>query len=371
MLEEIQSRVAEISEINNISNITETPDFWLRLLLCVGGFFIAYLFSRLVRYKLMPALVKKLKSGKNKGFYLIANGFSKPAPVFVWTVSFYLACLFLPLPTQILQPLLSVLHKLLNLTLICLFAWGLINSSDVGPLLFHDMRDRLDLEMDTTASNFLNKIIKGVILVFAGLMILQELGVQVDSLIASLGLVGLNVSLAAKDYATNFFGGLVVIMEKPFSIGDWILCPDGEGEVVDISFRSTRIRQQNNTVLVIPNSTLVNNAVTNYTEIEKRLAKFILGIAYQATKEQLDHLMQDIRSMLASRDDVHEDSIRVRFTGFGASSLDLLVQFYTKTGDYGEFLAIQEAVNFELLGLVQKNGCSFAFPSTSVYIEQT
>lgn len=347
-----------------------TPGAWLQLTFCIVGFLLCYLLSRLVRYKLMPTLVATLKRRKSKGLYVLAKGFAKPAPVMVWSVGFFVACMMLPLPDAVLLPFMNLLHKLLNLNLICLCAWGLIGSSDVGPLLFHDVRGRLDLDMDNTAATFLNKILKGVILVFAGLMILQELGIKVDSLIASLGLAGLTISLAAKDYATNFFGGLIVIFEKPFSIGDWISCSEGEGEVEDISFRSTRIRQLNDTMLVIPNSTLVNGALVNYSKINHRLAKYSIGISYQASRTQLEHLLADIRSTLAARPDVIADSIRVQFTGFGPSSMDLLVQFYVTTSVYAEFLKIQEAFNLDLIELVHKNGCGFAFPSTSVYIEK-
>ncbi len=347
-----------------------TDGAWLRLFLCVGGFFLCYLFSRLVRYKIMPWLVETLEKKQQDGLHLLAKGFSKPAPIAIWSLGIYVSFLFLPLPANIAAPLIVALGKLLRVTMICLLAWGLIGSSDVGPLLFHDMRGKLDLDMDNTVAAFLNKLLKGVILVFAVLMLLQEFGIRVDSLIASLGLAGLTISLAAKDYATNFFGGLVVIFEKPFSIGDWISCSAGEGSVEDIAFRCTRIRQLNDSVLVIPNSVLVSNALTNYSKINRRLAKYTLGVAYSATREQLEHLLSDIREMLAARPDVLSDTIRVQLTGFGASSIDILVQFYVNTGVAADFLKIQESVNLDLMEIVQKNDCSFAFPSTSIYIEK-
>lgn len=347
-----------------------TDGAWLQIFLCVGGFFLCYLFSRLVRYKIMPWLIDVFDKRNKKGLHLLAEGFSKPAPIAIWTLGIYISFLFFPLPPTIYSSLMIGLSKLLRVTMICLLAWGLIGSSDVGPLLFHDMRGKLDLDMDNTVAAFLNKLLKGTILVFAVLMLLQEFGIRVDSLIASLGLAGLTISLAAKDYATNFFGGLVVIFEKPFSIGDWISCSAGEGSVEDIAFRCTRIRQLNDSVLVIPNSVLVSNALTNYSKINRRLAKYTLGVSYSATREQLEHLLADIRTMLAARPDVLDDTIRVQLTGFGASSIDILVQFYTNTGVAAEFLKIQESVNLDLMEVVQKNNCSFAFPSTSVYIEK-
>lgn len=350
--------------------ILNTEGALWRLVTSLIVFAVAYLISRLVRFKIMPWLVDLLKKREKKGAYVLAKGFARPAPVAIWSTGIFLACILLPLPADLAVAFVTVMSKLLRVTMICLLAWGLIGSSDLGPVLFHDVSGKLDLDVDNTVANFLNKVLKGTVLIFAVLMLLQELGFPVGSLLTSLGIVGLTISLAAKDYATNFFGGLVVIFEKPFSIGDWIWCSAGEGEVEDIAFRSTRIRQLNDSVLVIPNSILVSNAMINYSQINRRLAKFTLGVTYDTTRSQLESLLADIRAMLAARPDVHPDTVRVQLTGFGASSIDILVQFYTTTGALADFLKIQESINLDLMDLVYKNGCSFAFPSTSVYIEK-
>ncbi len=351
-------------------HIFATDGSLIRLLLCVAVFALFYLLSRVVRYKIMPWIVSKLENRPKKGFFVIAKGFCKPAPVAVWIFGIFLACLLFPLPADLAFSFTSTMRKLLRISMICLFAWGLIGSSDLGPVLFQDMQGKLDLEVDNTVTSFLNKILKGTVLVFAVLMLLQELNFPVGSLITSLGIVGLTISLAAKDYATNFFGGLVVIFEKPFSIGDWIQCSAGEGSVEDITFRSTRIRQLDDTVLVIPNSLLVGNALTNYSQINQRLAKYTVGVTYDTTRPQLEALLADIRTMLRNREDIDPERINVRLTGFGDSSIDILIQYYANTGVLAEFLQIQESVNLELMDVMEQNHCSFAFPSTSVYIEK-
>ena len=165
-------------------------------------------------------------------------------------------------------------------------------------------------------------------------------------------------------------GGVMVLFEKPFAIGDWIKTTVGEGEVEDIAFRSTRIRTLENAQLVIPNSVVVNEALTNYSRINKRLAKYTIGVTYSATRAQLETLMESIRAMLTAREDIWEDSVRVQFTGFGDSSLNILVQYYAKTGALADFLKIQEEVNLDLMGLMEQAGCEFAFPSVSIYREK-
>ena len=342
----------------------ENPGALVQLAVCAALFIACYLVSRLVRYKVAPWLVSKAERRTKKVLFIFVRGFSKPLPVLVWSVGLYFALLALPLPPAYSAWLRPWLGKLLNIDLISLLAWGLVGSSDIGPLMVQRVQGGLALELDQTVTSFINRLLKGVVLVFAVLMVLEELGAPVASLITSLGIVSLTLSLAAKDYATNFLGGVMVIFEKPFSIGDWITVGNVEGEVIDINFRSTRIRS------MVPNSILINDALTNYSRIHKRLAKFTLGVTYDATRAQLEALMESIRAMLAAREDIWPDSVRVRFSGFGDSSLNILVQYYAKTGALADFLAIQEQVDLDLMGLMEQAGCQFAFPSVSVYREK-
>lgn len=348
----------------------ENPGSLVQLAICVGLFAACYIVSRVVRYKVCPWLVAKSEKRSKKVLFIFVRGFAKPLPVLVWSIGLYFALMALPLPSQYSAILAPWFDKLLNINLIAMLAWGLVGASDIGPLMVQRVQGGLSIEMDPTVTNFINRLLKGVVITFAVLMVLEEVGVPVASLIASLGVVSLTLGLAAKDYATNFMGGVMVLFEKPFAIGDWIKTTVGEGEVEDIAFRSTRIRTLENAQLVIPNSVVVNEALTNYSRINKRLAKFTLGVTYSATRAQLEALMESIRAMLTAREDIWEDSVRVQFTGFGDSSLNILVQYYAKTGALADFLKIQEEVNLDLMGLMEQAGCEFAFPSMSIYREK-
>ena len=348
----------------------EYPGLLVRLALCAAVFAAAFLVSRLVRFQLAPWLVAMAEKRPKKVLFLFVRGFAKPLPVFLWATGLYIALLLVPLPPACAALARPWLDKLYHIVLIALLAWGLAGASDIGPLMMQRVQGNLDLELDATVTAFVNRLLKGVVLVFAVLMVLEVLGAPVTSLITSLGIVSLTLSLAAKDYATNFLGGVMILFEKPFAIGDWISTAEGEGEVEDIAFRSTRIRTIENAQLVVPNSILMNDSLVNHSRIQKRLAKFTLGVTYAATRAQLEALLDSIRGMLQNRPDVWPDSVRVQFTGFGASSLDILIQYNAKTGVLAEFLAIQESVDLELLDLVQAAGCQFAYPSVSVYTEK-
>lgn len=356
---------------NNL--FTETIDGFisnpLRLLICAAMFIVFYLVSRIIRHKLGPWLIQKFEARGHQGVCILLRGLIRPAPVAVWALGLYFALQALPLPAALSVPLHSSLTHLMRITMIALLGWGLVGASDVGPLMMQKFKSQ-QFGVDQTVITFCNRLLKGTVVVFATLMILEELGAPVTSLITSLGIVGLTISLAAKDYATNFLGGVILIFEKPFGIGDWIQTSAGEGAVEDISFRSTVIRTLEDSMLTIPNHILVENPVTNFSKIERRLAKYTIGVTYDATRAQLEELIDNIREELSHRDDVWPDSVRVQLAGFGDSSIDILVQYNARTGQLAEFLKIKEKINLELMDLVAQAGCSFAFPSTSVYIEK-
>ena len=285
----------------------ENPGSLLRL----GGaailFAVVYLISRLVRHKILPWAQRRVDRRKHRLPGILLKGFSKPLPVLIWALGLYAAMFFLPLPDVWLDALLRWALRLLRIALIGLLAWGLIGSSDIAPLMMQNVQGKLDVEVDKTAAAFINKILKIVVICFAVVMVLGELNFDVNGLLAGFGLAGLTISLAAKESATNLFSGLILITEKPFSLGDWIQTGTVEGAVEDIGFRSTRVRTLDGSLVTVPNSLLC---------------------------------------------------------------ADILVQCAVKRPDLAEFLAVQEQINLEILDIMQRQGAEFAFPSQTVYMKQ-
>ena len=219
-------------------------------------------------------------------------------------------------------------------------------------------------------TTLLNKVYKVLIVVLGVMTMAQESGLPVGSIVASAGLVGLTISLAAQDSAKNLFSGLVILLDRPFSIGDWITIGDVSGEVVDINFRSTKVRALDNSVYILTNSTVSSATINNGTLRNKRLYRFTLGVTYDTTRPRLEQLMADLTAMLKASPYTYEDSVLVKLNGFGASSIDLLVSAYLRTADMTRFLQMQNDLNLDLMDVMQKNGVDFAFPSTTVYLEK-
>ena len=176
-------------------------------------------------------------------------------------------------------------------------------------------------------------------------------------------------ALAAKDAAANIIAGIFIILDKPFTIGDWVNNDSLEGSIEEISFRTTKIRAVDQSLIIVPNSKLTNEAVINFSRRGKRRVNLNLELTYRTSREKLEICVDSIRNMLENHPQVSKEDILVRFDKFNGTSLDILICFFTDTADFDEYFKIKENVNFRLVEILQQEGVSMAFPSTSVYVE--
>jgi MscS family membrane protein len=216
---------------------------------------------------------------------------------------------------------------------------------------------------------FLNTVIKSLIVILGTIFVLQELNFDVAALIASLGVVGIGISLASQDTVSNLFGFAAIVTDNPFKVGDFINTPDVTGVVEKVGMRSTRIRQLDQAFVTVPNNLLTNAVVLNWSRLEKRRLNFTIGLTYDTTSQQIRTLIQHLRELLKNTEDVDPESVIVHFVEFGASSLDIIVISQVLLPAWGDFTARKEDIYLEIMEIVEKLGLSFAFPSQSVYIE--
>jgi MscS family membrane protein len=198
---------------------------------------------------------------------------------------------------------------------------------------------------------------------------LQNLGINVSAFIASLGLGGLAFALAAKDTAANLFGGFAILTDNMFKIGDWIKVGSAEGIVEDIGMRTTKIRAFDKRLIVMPNATIANSAVDNFSRRDRRRIVMRIGLVYSTTPAIMNKILQEIREMLKNHPMIHDDPLFVYFDEFDDSSLSLFFYLFTKTADWEKYLQIREDINLKIMDIVEKNGTDFAFPSQSIYFE--
>ncbi|WP_096189304.1 mechanosensitive ion channel family protein [Evansella halocellulosilytica] len=296
----------------------------------------------------------------------ILLAFEKPLRVFFVIIGFYFALLYLPLSEAFNEPMI----KMFRSVIVILMGWGLFNLAASSSTVFTKVGERLDIELDDILLPFLSKLVRFAVVAMAIAMIADVWDYNVSGFIAGLGLGGLAFALAAQDSLSNFFGGVVIITEKPFTIGDWISTPSVEGIVEDITFRSTKIRTFADTLITVPNSTLANESIQNHSRMGKRQITYNLGVTYSTPREKVEACVQRIDQMLRQHEEVDQELIMVRFTEFNSSSLDIFLYFFTKTTEWAEHLEVKEDINLKVMKILEEEGVSIAFPSRSVYLEQ-
>jgi MscS family membrane protein len=209
-----------------------------------------------------------------------------------------------------------------------------------------------------------------LLIVCAGVVIvLQEWGYDVSGLVAGIGLGGLAFSLAAQDTVANLFGFIAIVGDRPFNVGDYIKTPDVEGNVEYVGLRSTRVRQLDQALVMVPNNKLANSAILNWSRLVKRRIDYVLSIRYGTTSQEMSALLNQLRDYLKSQETVEADSVIVNFINFGDSALEVLIRAYVKKADWGEFTLEKERIHLDVMDMVKRAGLNIAFPSRSLYIE--
>jgi MscS family membrane protein len=214
----------------------------------------------------------------------------------------------------------------------------------------------LDSQLIRLGSRLVGLVVATTILVYGG----DELGFPAYSVLAGLGVGGLAVALAAQSTVANLIGSLLLVLEKPFRVGQSVRIGTSEGTVVDVGFRSTRIRTPEHTLLSIPSSSVVNATVENLSVRATRRQRLVIQVAYDTSRHQLDELIGNIRQLLADNPMVEPSGCQVRFNNFAEASLDILVVFYLVVEDYGAELAAREAVLLQIMDAVKQAGVVFA-----------
>ncbi|MBW2267157.1 MAG: mechanosensitive ion channel family protein [Deltaproteobacteria bacterium] len=212
------------------------------------------------------------------------------------------------------------------------------------------------------------KGLKLAVVVLAGLAALDSFGFDVTALIAGLGVGGLAVALAAQKTIENLFGGATLLADRPVQVGDFCRFGDRVGTVEEIGLRSTRVRTIDRTIVTVPNAEFSTLQLENFAARDRIWFHPQLGLRYETTPDQLRYVLVEIRRMLYAHPKVDPDPARVRFVGFGSSSLDLDIFAYLRTCDYAEYLEIAEDLNLRIMDIVAEAGTGFAFPSSTTYL---
>jgi len=249
------------------------------------------------------------------------------------------------------------------------FIWLFYNLSGVFAKYLTVLTDRTENKLDDQLVPLIRKSLRFFVVTMGAILILQNNGYNVASLIAGLGIGGLAVALAARDTLANFFGSITIFMDRPFRIGDWIKIGNVEGIVEEVGFRSTRIRTFYNSLVSVPNSNVSNSDIDNYGLREYRRLKTDLNLTYSTSPEQMEAFVEGIKAIVKANKNFRQDFYEVHFTSFGAHSLDVLIYIFFKVPDWSAELQQRHNFLLEVLRLAKELGIEFAFPTQTLHVD--
>jgi len=247
------------------------------------------------------------------------------------------------------------------------FLWRLIEGLSA---YFADRANLTESALDNQLVPFVAKTLK-IFLVLTGVLVMaQNMGYSISGLIASLGIGGIAIAMAAKDTISNVFGSIMILVDRPFSIGDWIKTSQFEGVVEEIGFRSTKIRTFERTLVNVPNSALANMVIDNIDGRSERRIKMRIGLTYDTTPAQITQAIAGIEAILTNHPGVDQSYKLVKFDEFEDSSLSLFLYYFSASKVWEEYLQVRQEVNLQIMQLLEELELGFAFPTRTLHIEQ-
>lgn len=352
------NRIAEIIEYAMSIQIVD-------ILIAVAIILFFRIFSSAMSYiivRMFKITTKNSKKIKESAFY-------QPLKAFFIVLGFYIAALFLKSPLNISNEVMIVITRVFKIISVIVFAKGLAQSFTPKSTLVQKIKNRTDGNVEDSMFDFMLKVIRVIIYIVAGFIVITLLGVNLNGLVAGLGIGGVIVTLAAQDTAKNLFGGLVIFLDKPFIVGDWIQMDNYEGTVEDITFRSTRVRTFENSLVNIPNSIISNSSIINWSKMEKRRYKTHLCIQIDTPLEKLEKFKARVEEMLQKREGIYDESIIVKFDEINDNGINVLVCSYTDSVDYTSYIAEKESINYKIMKILREENIELAYDTKTVYVK--
>lgn len=295
----------------------------------------------------------------------LADVTAGPVATFVMALALRAAYPVLALPIQAGVVLALFVRVVLVLSLV----WLLYRTVDLLAERMAERAQGTDTKLDDQLVPLVRKSLKIFVIIGGMLFILQNLNVDVGSLLTGLGIGGLAFALAAKETLANFFGSIMIFVDRPFQIGDWIVVKGSEGIVEEVGFRSTRIRTFYNSVITIPNATFTDAEIDNYGRRDYRRVYTTLHLTHDTTPEQMQAFCEGIRAIICANEFTRKDYYEIHMSGFGAHSLDVMVYFFFKVPSWTDELRERHNVFLEIIRLAKSLNVQFAFPTQTLNVD--
>lgn len=316
--------------------------------------------------RILAKILHGFKRTETRWDDILIEAMKKPITWSVWFIGLDIAIGVIH--TSAPSPLFELSDPVRDVGVLGCLAWFLLRLVSGGEVEIGNTSDSIDQH----TAEAVGKLIRLAIIITAALMILQTLGFSISGVLAMGGIGGIAVGFAAKDLLANFFGGLLIYLDRPFSIGDWIRSPDRkiEGVVEKIGWRVTMIRNFESQPMYIPNSVFSNVIVENPSRMANRRLFENIGLRYRDL-DSMNTIVREVKALLANHDDIESEKIMmVNFNAFNDSSVDFFFYCFTKTTDWAEYHQVKQRVMLAVAEIIERNGAEIAFPTTTINVPQ-
>ena len=335
-----------------------------QILIGIGIFFIFLIFRGIISKVIIKRLEAISKRTTNKLDDTFVHAMEGPARFLPIVLGFFIASYYMSFAEDS-----RAIVDTINRTLITILIFWVIHQI-IEPISY--ILSGLDKMLTRELVGWIIKSLKILIFILGLAAVLELWGIKIGPIIAGLGLFGVAVALGAQDLFKNLISGILVLVEKRFKIGDWILV-EGiiEGIVEKIGFRSTVLRKFDKSLAIIPNFQFAENAVINISETTNWRIDWAITLQYDTTVDQLKKIRNEIEGHIKKSDDFNNTvGVAVRVEKFSDSSIDMRVRCFTTSNSFSTWLEVKEKLAIEIKQIVEANSAAFAFPSQSIYIEK-
>ncbi len=355
-----------IQELLKLLQLDKESVWIMQVFIVVFATLLISFFQKRAFQKLNDKLIKT----KNPWDDLLIGAAGSPVSYLIWLLGILFAAEIVQSKSQ--AAIFSVIDPARDVGVVAILIYFLLQLiKGAEQILINNHANDGEQDFDKHTVQAIGKLIRISVFITGGLILLQTLGYSISGILAFGGVGGIAIGFAAKDLLANFFGGLMIYLDRPFKVGDWIRSSDRsiEGTVENIGWRLTRIRTFDKRPLYVPNSIFNNISVENPSRMTNRRIKETMGIRYDDANKMAT-IIEQVKTMLQNHPEIDaSQTLIVNFNGFAASSMDFFIYTFTKTTDWIKFHEIKQDVLLKIVEIIERNGAEFAFPTSTLHLQ--
>lgn len=346
-----------MNEILNKLDVNSVLKYSTALAIVLGIKLISPIIARII-IGIFHKLFKIEKKSYESGFY-------GPLKFEIALIGFGIAIDFLKLTEGIT----NLYYKIFKILTIMAISKAISNCLSTDSTFFEKLGKATKFNGNEALNAFISKLLKALVYTAGAFVVLSELGYDLGGLAAGLGIGSAALALAAQDFVKSIIGGVSIITDKTFEIGDFIEVGTFQGTVIDLTFRSTKIKDLSNAIIAIPNSVIVTEYVKNWSKLENRRLEMKLRLDLNSSTETINRCMSNITTMLKTDKDIIEKTVSVRLSNIDNDANIVLIVAYINTALYDEYMLIKERINCNILEILEKENIELVYPTQKVYMK--